>query len=167
MQSPPEGREAWGLTTACFEGESSCPPWGAQTSHRGLEGCLTLKSMPWGCRTGCLVYLMSLVGLGKVMAPFPVKSKSFVFLVVYSSMEVGISSDVFKTDVSCSRSLLSCSGTLCKLITAGGFWVWVTHSHFFLKPPVLCTPLFFPRAANRTLVHLYARCSELAVPWLL
>lgn len=59
-------------------------PGGAQTSLPGLEDCLTLKSMLWGCRTSCLVSLISLVGLGKVMAPFPVKSKSFFFLVVYS-----------------------------------------------------------------------------------
>ena len=30
------------------------------------------------------LYFMSLVGLGKVMTPFLAKSKSFVFLVVYS-----------------------------------------------------------------------------------
>lgn len=58
-------------------------------------------------------------------------------------MEVGIGSDAFKTDVSCTRSLLPCSGALCKPVTAGGFWAWLTHSHFFLSFPFSAHPFSF------------------------
>lgn len=60
-----------------------------------------------------------------------------------SSMEVGVGSDAFKTDVSCIRSLLPCTGVLCKPITAGGFWAWVTHSPFPSSFPFSAHPSSF------------------------
>lgn len=92
----PRAGEAWGLATACFKGESRYPPWGAQTRLQGPEGCLILKSMSRGCRTGCCVYLMSLLGCGRSwlpvwsdLSPSPLSSWWCTPLTDTSSMEMG------------------------------------------------------------------------------
>lgn len=69
-------------------------------------------------------------------------------------MEVGIGSDAFKTDVSCTESLLPCSGVLCKPVTAGGFWVRLTHSHVSLNFPFSAHPFSFLGQHQNTVASL-------------
>lgn len=60
---------------------------------------------------------------------------------------------------------LSCGYILCRLITPGGFWVWLLILIFPSSFP-FCTyiPLSFPRAANTDAqIQMYTSLSELAV----
>lgn len=122
-----------------------------------------------GLQDQLLCLFMLVLGWGRPWLPFQTDLSSrtlsswwYTPLIDNSSMEMGSILMLLRlVSFIQDHSYLPCGGTLCRLITAGGFWAWVTH--FPLKLPILCTPLFFPRTAN---TEYWCIFKPVAVSWL-
>lgn len=82
-------------------------------------------------------------------------------------MEAGVGSDAFKTGVLYKITPTLYFGALCKPITAGGFWVWVTHSPFSSSFPFSAHPSSFLGRQTEHWCIFKPVAVKLAVPGLL